>query len=395
MLKVLCLLWVSFVSPMSHADPYLMNDVGGTLTTPRGWEMTRWSDWDFKAKGGNGTIMYKLWLTPYQNVITAETASSFAEEYVRVLSKEGGGEGTVTKTEVKTIGGRDTAISEIVFKAKDGSGSEGIFIGAAFAGNGQMIHSRVIASKRNIKSARTALTGTLESFKLTNGPADVVVGDVASDAGFGATLPDGWRLPLESETPLVLGITSKMWKSDLGPDECWVGIQPPVVGDPGVVFACRKFWDGSPVDEHSFATVEAEWRTLFFGKAGAELPPGEQIVVGDRTGALFRPRDGDNPIRLMVAAFDGGVMAVWLRGTKSDAAAADILMNKLAPTVQFTGPDGGHPLVRPDRIVGYYVSHRPSHPFVWGPGVLLLLGLVAFSRRKKRSNPYGDLEDEI
>ena len=174
MLKLLCLLWVSIVAPMSHADPYLMNDVGGTLTTPRGWEMTRWSDWDFKAKGANGTIMYKLWLTPYQNVVNEEVASAFADEYVRNLSKEGGGEGTVAKTEVKTIGGRATAITEINFKAKGGKGSEGVYVGAAFAGNGQMIHSRVIASKRNLKSARAALMGTLETFKLTKGPAKTV-----------------------------------------------------------------------------------------------------------------------------------------------------------------------------------------------------------------------------
>jgi hypothetical protein len=395
MLKVLCLFWVSIAAPMSHAEPYLMNDVGGTLTTPRGWEMTRWSDWDFKAKGANGTIMYKLWLTPYQSVVNAETASSFADEYVRLLSKEGGGEGTVTQTEVKTIGGRDTAISTIVFKGKNGKGSEGVYIGAAFAGNGQMIHSRVIASKRNLKAARSALEETLETFKLSKGPAQVEAGDVVSDAGFTATLPEGWRVPVEAEKSLVVGITSKMWKSDLGKDECWVGIQPPIVGDPSVVFACKKFWDGSPVDEHSFSAIEAEWRTLFFGKAGAELPPGEEIMVGDRTGALFRPRDGENPIRLMVAAFDGGVMAVWLRGRNSDTAAADILMNELAPTVRFTGPDGGQPLVRPDRVVGYYLSHRPGHPLVWGPALLLLVGLVGFSRRAKRSNPYGDLEDEI
>ena len=394
MFKVFCLLWASIAAPMSHAAPYLMNDVGGTLHTPTGWEMTRWSDWDFKAKGANGTLMYKLWLTPYQNVINAETARAFADEYVRKLANEGGGEGTVSKTEVKTIGGRDTAISEISFKAKGGAGSEGLYIGAAFAGAGQMIHSRIISSKRNAKAARAALVETLESFKLTKGPAAVTVGEVTSDAGFAATLPDGWRVPVEAENSEVLGITSKMWKSDLGKDECWVGIQPPVVGEPGVLFACKKFWDGSPVDEHSFSGIEAEWRTLFFGKAGAELPPGEMLTVGDRTGALFRPRDGENPIRLMVAAFDGGVMAVWLRSANSDIAAADILMNELAPTVRFTGPEGGQPQVRPDRVVGYYISHRPGHPLVWAPVLLVLGGLVAFSRRKK-ANPYADLEDEI
>ena len=50
--------------------------------------MVRWSDWDFKAKR-NGTIMYKLWLTPYQAPISKATGAVFADEYVRKLGNEG------------------------------------------------------------------------------------------------------------------------------------------------------------------------------------------------------------------------------------------------------------------------------------------------------------------
>ena len=145
----------------------------------------------------------------------------------------------------------------------------------------------------------------------------------------------------------VLKITSKMWKSDLNSEECFSGIKTTGIGEPEVLFACSKFWDGTPVDELSFADIEREWREIFFGKAGAELPPGELIAVGDRTGALFRPRDGENPIRLLVAPYDGGLMATWLRGSGADVAAADAAMMAMASTVKFTGPDGGQPLIRP------------------------------------------------
>ena len=60
-------------------------------------------------------------------------------------------------------------ISEIVFKAKGGKGAEGVYIGAAMAGAGQTIHSRVLSSKRNVK-ARNALESTLKTFQLKNKP---------------------------------------------------------------------------------------------------------------------------------------------------------------------------------------------------------------------------------
>ena len=395
MIVTLYMLLLSIVTPAANAEPYVMNDVGGTLALPAGFEMARWSDWDFKAKGANGAIMYKLWLTPFQSPIDKQSGKGFAVEYQRKLAKEGGGDASIKSTEIKTLGGRDTVITEMHFKAKGGKGTEGVYIGAAFAGAGQVIHSRVIASKRKAKAARVALEEMLSTFTLKRGPVDVVTGEVSSDAGFSGVLPEGWRLPLEPEQAAVLAITSGMWKGDMGKEECFLGIKPPAIGEPDVLFACKKFWDGTPVDEHSFSDIEAEWRTIFFGKAGAELSPGESIVVGDRTGALYRPRDGANPIRLLVAPFDGGLMALWLRGASLDAAAADAAMVAIAPTIKFTGPDGGHPLVRPDRWVSYYINYRPTHPFVFLPLLLIVGGIVVMVRRGRGKDPYADLEDEI
>ena len=133
---------------------------------------------------------------------------------------------------------------------------------------------------------------------------------------------------------------------------------------------------------------------MFFGKAGAELPPGEQVTVGDRVGALFRPRDGANPIRLLVAHFDGGLMALWLRAASLDAPAADTLMMSVAAGVTFTGPNGGAPQIRPDRVVSYYLAHRPAHPIVWGPVVALVGGVGFLIRRRRGRDPYAEFADE-
>ena len=394
MFSLLCVVWMWIASPVAFGGAYLMNDVGGTLTIPDDWEMTRWSDWDFKAKGANGTMMYKLWLTPYQTPINSDTAAQFADEYINKLAAEGGGDAKVKSTEVRTIGGRSTAVSEIGFKSSGGKGRAGVYLAAAFAGDGQVIHSRIIASERSARAARGALVSTLEAFTLSNGPVEAGSSLVSSSAGFTADLGDGWRAPVESERSGVVGIAGKMWKSEFADEDCWLALRPPAIGDPDVAFACKQFWDGSPVDAHSFDSIEAEWREMFFGKAGAELPPGEQVTVGDRVGALFRPRDGANPIRLLVAHFDGGLMALWLRGASLDAPAADTLMQTAAASVAFTGPNGGAPQIRPDRVASYYLTHRPAHPIVWGPIVLLVGGVGFLVRRRRGRDPYAEFDEE-
>jgi hypothetical protein len=379
--------------PSVQAKAYLMNDVGGTINLPKSFEMTRWSDWDLKAKGANGAIMYKLWLSPYQSPITVASGRQFAEEYVRKLGDEGGGDVRVVSTELKTLGGRDTVMTEIRFKSSGGKGAAGVYIGAAVAGAGKVIHSRVIASARNAQGARKALEQSLVDFDLKAGPLDIETGAVSTPAGFEAMLPGGWRIPLEPELEDVLGISSKIWKSSLDKTDCFVGILPPVVGEPDLLFACAKSWEGHPVDEASFSDIEEAWRDLFFGKAGVGLPAGEPVEIGGRLGALFRPRDGENPIRLVVAPFEDSLMVMWFRGGSLTAKDADALMLKMVSTVKFSGADGGKPMIRPDRWVGHFVRHRPTHPFVLGPLALLIFGLGALFLRRGRKTPYEDFED--
>jgi hypothetical protein len=85
---------------------------------------------------------------------------------------------------------------------------------------------------------------------------------------------------------------------------------------------------------------------------------------------------------------------MWFRGATLDGPAADGVMTALASTVVFTGLDGGAPQIRPDRVYGYYLSHRPTHPIVWAP-ILAVIGVIGvLVRRKGSGNPYEDLDDE-
>jgi len=385
----LLLMWIW--STVALAEPFLMNDVGGTLHLSADWKMTRWSDWDFKATTKDEAIRMRLWLSEYQTTIDDDAAKVWGADYVSRLEKEGAGNGSIAKSAVEAIEGRPTVWSQVDFQFGGGKGKKGIAQHAAFAGAGQVIHLRVISNARNMRRAEKQLHAMLEGFELAKAPAEQGTSAMSSESGFGATLPDGWRPPVEKEDRLVAKIIEKMWSGDQS--ECWVGMRPPVLGDPDVMFACKKYWNGGPVDAYSFDTVEAEFRTLFFGQAGAEIAKGEAIDVGDRMGALFRPRDGDNPIRMLVAPYDQGVMVVWARGASLAPVTMDTVMKEVAGSVTYTGPDGGHPKVRPDRMASYYVTHRPTHPIVWGP-VLVLVGIIGFFvRRRKGHTPYADYDD--
>ena len=117
-------------------------------------------------------------------------------------------------------------------------------------------------------------------------------------------------------------------------------------------------------------------------------------MVGDRTGALFRPRDGENPIRLLVAPFDGGLMATWLRGSGGDAAAAEHGALGLGSDGQVHRPRW-RKATRSSGSMGELLPHASTHapicPRSIGHGDWRYCGTGAPWTRK---NPYEDFEDE-
>lgn len=364
------------------ADGYAMNDVGGTVTLPKGYASELWTDAELKAKHPKGRIL-KIWLHPWQVEVDEAASKAWADKVKAGLEAEGVGEVGLTSREITEIGGRKTAWLAYDLSI---SGGKGVAYAAAFTGSGNTVFMRVVAAKRSAKQAEADLRSTLESLALKAGPKDTGAGAVETAAGFAAQLPEGWRTPLRDELDMVRKVTGKVGEEGLAADDCWVGIRPPATGEPDVIFACKSQYYVGPLDEHSFDGVEAEVHERWFGRSEKPVPKAGQVQVGDRVGLYYMPPVAANPVRLAMAPYDGGMMVMWGLAGQLDESGLDKAMNAILPTVSFTGPDGGAPIIGADKWAAYYLKYRPTSPIVLGPAFALLAlvgGGIVLARRKK------------
>ncbi len=374
----------------AHADEYRMNDVGGTVVLSGGWEpeANTWSDEGIKATHPDGMWM-KLWLTDFQVPITKDSAAAWAEMYQELLPRFDPGIESVSllSTEIVELGGRPTALTALRFVHK--KGSEGVAWHAAFISSGRVVHIRTLGLKRSAKAVEEELRRLTSAMRIDKGalPEERQV----SGSGFSATLPAGWRVPLSSESDAVRKVIDKM--GSYSPDNCFVGILPHPVGKPDVTFACGTYLYVGPVDEHSFAGVESEVHAEFFGSASTPVPAATPISIGDRTGFYYKPPIPGAIYRMALAPYDKGMMMTWAVANQLDEPALDAAMTELLSSVTFTGPDGGAPIIGPDKWAMYYLKYRPFSPPVLLGG-LLLLGLigggVTLARRRRPSYMLDD-----
>ncbi len=363
------------------AQSFPMADTGITLELDKSWGDGLWSDYDFTAKSKDGTQL-KVWSTPFQVEVTETSARAWAEMYAEAMKAEGFDDIEITRVSVERIASRPTARVELSMRPGSGGPLRAVYHGAAFTGAAQVVHAYTISLARASERSERDLTTILESLTVQKGPLPLPGPEVSSKAGFAATLPEGWRPPLAEELGYVTSVTSKVGEEELAPDRCWSAIRPPPVGDPDVVFACTGSLYLGPVDERSFADEEPEVRSVFFGKVEPPIAPAEPVTVGDRTGFFFRPGQDKDQIRLVVAPYGAAtVMKVWALSSHLDGPALDADLNRLLPTVQFTGEGGGKPQIGVDRWVGYYLKHRLFSPVVLVPLLLLLGGLAVLVRQ--------------
>jgi hypothetical protein len=377
------------LSLSASAEDYRMNDVGGSVVLPSGWEVSDngWTDYDFKAQS-NTSLLMKLWLTPFQVEVDEAAAKHWAEQYTGILEREGLEDVAVASASVTTLARRPTAVSRLTFTHKTGGPGEAFF--AAFASNGQTIHLRVVGLKRNAEKAEEALRQLVEGLTLDAAALPAVT--AVEGGGFSATLPAGWRVPHPKEMDAVKKITERM--GTYSAESCFIGIRPPLSGDPDVLFACGTYLHVGPLDEHSFAGIESEVHEKFFGSSDKPVEAATPITIGDRMGFYYRPPIPGGTYRLALAPYDKGMMMTWAVAHHLDETGLDAAMNELAGSVAFTGPDGGQPIISPDKRVMYYLKYRPtSAPVILGGLVLvgIIGGAVTMIRRRKPAYEVDDL----
>lgn len=377
-----------FASSLAFAAPqtFDMNGAGITIVLPQSWEMAHWSDWDWSGKGKDG-VNLKIWTTPYQVDVTEDNARAWAEMYAGQMKKEGFTDIVVDKAIVDTIAGRPAARVQLTMHSSSGGAQAAIYHGVAFTGPAQVVHMYTLSLGRLSDRAERDLEDLLAQMTIQKGPLKLPGQEVSSAAGFAATLPQGWRAPLPDELEAVAAITATAGEPDLPAERCWSALRPPAVGDPDVIFACSGSLYLGPVDGYSFSSVEPEVRERFFGRVTPPISPAEAVTVGDRTGFYFRPSQGKEPVRLVVAPYGAGqIMMVWALGKHLEATALDADLQALLPTVKFTGDNGGKPQIGFDRWVAYYLTSRFFSPIVLGPliGLLTVLGLIVRAVTRKK-----------
>jgi len=386
--------------PAAAADDegYAMNDVGATLTLPRGWEMQEWSDWNFKAKTSDGVLM-RLYLTPFQVEPSPAAATAWAGMFQQELEGEGGADFAPPAVGVADISlqgsTRKAATADLSFTFEK-QATKGVLHAVSFPAKGQTVHIETITAARNDKAGSAALSSLLANLHIDQGPLDTGPARVSTDAGFAFSAPEGWRAPLSGELSGTRKVTGRVGESDLKPERCAALIRPPAVGDPDVIFACSLYKHLGIVDAYSFEGVEAEVYQLFFGKADKPVDHAAQVQVGDRLGFLYRPPVAGHAVRLAVAPYDKGVVVMWAMGNHLDDAGIDAAVQAVLPTVEYTDPDGGQPIVALDKRVSYYLSYRPTSPVVLGPaiGLVLLIGGGVLLARK-RTPAYHDDDTHV
>jgi hypothetical protein len=382
-------------APLARAgdekDGYGMADVGATAWLPPGWSSVSWADHQLVAESGDRSIRLRLWTTPFQVRPDEAAARAWADAVVADYQGQGHGEVGVVESGLREQAGRPTAWARLRFQFQEDPRQTGIVHLRSVEGAGQVIHLSALSAARNAAAAEAAIDRILGELRLDKPPLDTSGDQVETAAGFAATLPAGWRAPLAPELPLVRKATAALGEDALPPERCWAGIRPPLQGErPDVVFACQLGLHLDPVDAHSFADIEAELHTRFFGRADEPVPAAAPVQVGDRMGFLWAPPVKGDAVRLVLAPYDGGTMMLWGLGAQLDGAALDGALQALLPTVRFTGEGGGHPIIGFDRRVATSGSRRRSSPLVIGPALLLLalVGAGVALARRPRKDPF-------
>ncbi|MBN1335294.1 MAG: hypothetical protein JXB39_04990 [Deltaproteobacteria bacterium] len=379
------------------AEPFYMKDVQATVNLPPGWEMSRWSDWDFRAKTKDGGIQMNLSFTPYQVDPSQEAADGWVKLHTKTLEEVKAVDVKPERTEVVTVAGRTVDRVDLSFKFSP-TGPDGLWQSVAIPACAKTIHIALISNLRNVQVAEDALEYLVEHIAMERDadPLDEYRGPVAVEkAQYATTLPATWRRPTPAEMPLVVNRIAKLGHDQVNPDKCFVAIHPLPNADPDLMMFCQSGLYLDKVDEHSWDGVEAAVYDRFFAKK-TETPHAEKILVGDRLGFFYRTPAPNDQLLVAIAPFNKGILLGWGLAAKDRGEPLEAAMKATLTDMKFTGPEGGVQPVGIAKYVEYIVKYRQSSPMFWGPiagvGILLLLVVVLLLRRKKEKPDYSKYE---
>lgn len=370
----------------AHAEPYALAEVGVTLNLPSGWEMSRWSDWDFRGTHPAGMAL-EVWYTPYQVELGAPLVPALERQYADHLDGQRAGEVKVTPASTATqVGAVQAQLVDMRFRF-DRNGPPGVGHAAAVPVEGKLMHLAVYAPAANDARARAAVETLLGRMTVEKPPADLAAlgGAQKTTLGFSATLPAGWRAPLANERDDALKLASATPLQK--PQECFVAVSPGVNEDSRALYLCGADWQIGIVDEYSFAGESEKLKGLLFGKAAATIPAAEAVETEDRMGVLFRPSLADHDLRMGVLPYDRGQVVGWAVGPRESGDALESALKDTLRGLAFEGPDNGRPQHAAGALVQHTLTYRPFHPAVVacvGGALLVMGGLLAVVFRAGR-----------
>lgn len=374
---------------LAYAESYALNDAGVTLDLPPGWDMTRWSDWDFKARAPDGGVALEVWTTPWQIAADEEAAKGFAALYRTKLDEMRGEDVTMRRAAAAPIGGRATARVDLTFAFEE-KGPKGVAFAAAFPAEGKVVHAMTIAAAPNAAKAERALLQVLERLTVQKPPADVssLGGELKSGQGFTATLPAGWRAPLPAERGEIAGAIGDFAPPKI--DACATAVRPLPAGGADLMLLCGEEWPLGIVDERSFADQEALLKQRLFGKAAEKVPPAEPIPAKDRTGFLLEPLVPARDLRMAVLPYDRGTVVGWAVGPEGQGSYLEEALRATVIGLSYEGPEGGRPKHDAGAVLVHTLTYDPFHPGVLccaGAGLAFVGGLAVLIFRRKAPPP--------
>lgn len=349
---------------------YALPDVGVTLRLP-GWHMSRWSDWDFRGRTQDGSVLISAWSTPFELPIDTNHAEGVREAWrKKLVEEEGASDVAFGSSKVSTIDGRPTLLAEATITLP--GGTKAVFEGAAFATQGHTAYVGTYAASSNAGRALAARERALASLSVEKAASQPSTGGLLEHPMFTLDLPAGWRAPLESESFDASGLYTRTGVKD--PAACAVAINPVAPGQADVLLACTDGPKLTIVDQYSFDDESILFASGLFGKAASTLSRAEPLETKSGLAILQRAKEG-----LYVAGlpYRDGTLVAWVAGEAHRD--AEIVAAARSTLSTWTLTDVAVPQPSFGATVAHVLAYRPTHPAVLAAAALAagILGMFA------------------